>query len=149
MYKTTPHSTTGVSPPELMFSRKLRTRLPGLEQNTEGDLELRDRDSEAKEKGKVYIEQNRKAKTTEIKEGDQVLLKQNALSKMTPPFEPQPYRVVSKGGSNVTVKSPSCVQYNRNSSYLINGSKPLGESQEVLSGDVCTRPFILRRMPTR
>ena len=77
----------------------------------------------------MYIEQNRKAKTTEIKEGDQVLLKQNALSKMTPPFEPQPDHVVSKGGSSVIVKSPSGVQYNRNSSYLINGSKPLRESQ--------------------
>ena len=88
----------------------------------------------------MYIEQNRKAKTTEIKEGDQVLLKQNALSKMTPPFEPQPDHVVSKGGSSVTVKSPSGVQYNRNSSYLINGSKPLRESQEVLSG--CLYPTL-------
>ena len=60
MYRTTPCSTTGVSPPELMFSRKLRTRPPGLAQNTEGDLELRDRDSEAKEKGKVYIEKSGK-----------------------------------------------------------------------------------------
>ena len=52
MYRTTPHSTTSVSPPELMFSCKLRTRLPGLDQNIEGDLELRDR---SKRKGKgVY-----------------------------------------------------------------------------------------------
>lgn len=133
MYRTTPHSTTGVSPPELMFSCKLRTRLPGLEQNTEGDLEFRDRDSEAKEKGKVYIEQNQKAKTTEIEEGDQVLLKKIALSQMTPPFEPQPYRVVSKGGSSVTVKSPSGVQYNRNSSYLINGARTPLESLKKCS----------------
>ena len=77
------------------------------------------------------------------------MLKQNAFSKMTPPFEPQPYRVVSKAGSSVTFKSSSGMQYNRNSSYLINGSNPLGESQEVLIGDVCTRPSILRKMRTR
>ena len=79
----------------------------------------------------MNIDQKRKAKTSEIKEGDQVLLNQNALSKMTPPFEPQRYRVVSKAGNSVTVKSPNGVQNNRNSSYLINGSKPAW-SQEVL-----------------
>lgn len=115
-----------------MFSRKLCTRLPGLEQNTEGDLEVRDRDSEAKEKGKVYIHQKHKAKTSDIKEGDQVLLKQNALSKMTSPFESQPYGIFSKAGGSVTVKSPSGEQYNRSSFHLeiFHGSKPLGESQE-------------------
>ena len=56
MYRTTPHSTTGVSPAELMFGRKLRTRLPGIEENTVEDLEVKDRDSEAKEKVKIYID---------------------------------------------------------------------------------------------
>ena len=31
MYRSTPHSTTGVSPAELLFNRKLRTKLPQLE----------------------------------------------------------------------------------------------------------------------
>ena len=69
MYRTTPHSATGVSPRELMFSRKLRTRLPGPEHNTEGDLELRDRESEAKEKGKVYIEKSAKQRRLKLKRG--------------------------------------------------------------------------------
>lgn len=31
MYRTTPHSTTGVSPSEMLFKRKIRTRLPTLD----------------------------------------------------------------------------------------------------------------------
>ena len=32
MQRTTPHSTTGVRPEELMFRRKLRTWIPGIEE---------------------------------------------------------------------------------------------------------------------
>lgn len=132
MHRTTPYSSTDVSLAELMFGRKLLTSLPGVDENKEGDLEVRDRNSVSKEKGKVYNDQTRKAKTNEIKDGDQVLLKQNALSKMALPFEPHPYCVVSKAGSGVTVKSLSGEQYHRNSSHLkvFDGSKLLRESQE-------------------
>ena len=129
MYRTTPHSTTGVSPAELMFGRKLRTRLPGIEENTVEDLEVKDRDSGAKEKGKIYIEKRRQAKTSEIKEGDLVLLKQKSLSKMTPPFDPQPYRVVSKAGSSITVQSPSGAQCKRNSSHVKIFNEPQSPGQ--------------------
>ena len=33
MYRSTPHSTTGVSPAELLFNRKIRTKLPELDSN--------------------------------------------------------------------------------------------------------------------
>ena len=48
MYRSTPHSTTGVSPAELLFGRRIRTKLPHLEEFTVED-EVRDRDSERKE----------------------------------------------------------------------------------------------------
>ena len=40
MYRTTPHSTTGVSPAELLFFRKLRTRIPGIEEFPVDDQEV-------------------------------------------------------------------------------------------------------------
>ena len=52
MYRSTPHSTTGVSPAELLFGRKIRTKLPQLQEFTCDD-EVRDCDNERKEKGKM------------------------------------------------------------------------------------------------
>ena len=59
MYSTTPHSKTGVSPAELLFRRKLRTHIPGIEEFPVDDQEVRDRDREAKEKGKLYADEKR------------------------------------------------------------------------------------------
>ena len=73
MNRTTPHSTTGVSPAELLFFRKLRTRIPGVEEFSVDDQEVRDRDSEAKKKGKLYANERRCARETDVKEGDTVL----------------------------------------------------------------------------
>ena len=60
MCRSTSHSTTGVSPAELLFGRKIRTKLPQLQEFTCED-EVRDRDSERKEKGKMYADFKRNA----------------------------------------------------------------------------------------
>jgi len=90
MYRTTPHSTTGVSPAELLFRRKLRTRTPGIEEFPVEDQEVRDRDNEAKEKGKLYADEKRCARESDVKEGDTVLLRQERKNKLTPTFRPEP-----------------------------------------------------------
>ena len=120
MYRTTPHSTTGVSPAELLFRRKRRTRLPGIDDysNLAEDQDIRDRNSEQKEKGNMYIDQKRGAKESDIKTGDSVLLKQKHENKLTPTFSTEPYRVMEKIGNSVTVESPSGVQYRRNTTHI-------------------------------
>merc|ERR1712008_276059 len=52
-YRSTPHSSTGRSPAELLFKRNLRTRLPGRIVPTD-DPELRARNEAAKAKQKKY-----------------------------------------------------------------------------------------------
>lgn len=120
MYRTTPHSITGVSPSELLFRRKIRTRLPGIEDYSTmtDDQDVRDRDSEKKEKGKMYIDNKRGAKESDIAVGDSVLLKQKPGNKLTPTFEAEPYHVTEKTGNSVTVESPSGVCYKRNTTHL-------------------------------
>ena len=118
MYRTTPHSTTGVSPAELLFRRKLRTRIPGIEEFPVDDQEVRDRDSEAKEKGKLYADEKRCARESDVKEGDKVLLRQDRKNKLTPTFRPEPYHVLDKTGNSVVVESPDGVQYKRNSTHV-------------------------------
>ena len=64
MYRTTPHSTTGVCPSKLLFHRKLRKRLPGIEDFSSWteDQDIRDHDNELKEKGKMYIDKKEEQK---------------------------------------------------------------------------------------
>ena len=53
IYRSTPHLTTGVGSAELLFGRKIRTKLPQLQEFTRQD-EVRDRDNERKQKGKMH-----------------------------------------------------------------------------------------------
>ena len=86
MYRSTPHSTTGVSPAELLFGRRIRTKLPQLQEFTVED-EVRDRDSERKEKGKVYADCKRNAQENKIQEGDKVLLRQEKENKLSTTYK--------------------------------------------------------------
>ncbi|VDH96399.1 Hypothetical predicted protein, partial [Mytilus galloprovincialis] len=60
-YRSTPHSTTGKSPAELLFNRKIRTKLPEINaENEKDDADTRRKDFEMKEKGKIYADQKKK-----------------------------------------------------------------------------------------
>ena len=90
MYRRTPHSTTGVSLTELLFRRRIRTKLSHLQQFSIED-EVRDRDSERKARGKVYADCQRNARESEIREGDKVLLRQEKENKLSTPYKQPPF----------------------------------------------------------
>ena len=56
-YRSTPHQTTGTTPAELMFKRKIRTKLPELDSmlKAEVDESIRDCDQLHKEKGNTTL----------------------------------------------------------------------------------------------
>ena len=91
-YRTKPHGITGISPSELMFKRKLRTKIPDIKQNCEEERdvhceeEIRDRDIILKDRNKLYIDTKRKALKSELSVGDNVLVKQSQQNKMCTPF---------------------------------------------------------------
>ena len=60
-----------------LYRRNIHTKLPNLSSYTEYDQEMRDRDAEQKEKGKVYSDNRENARESEIKSGDDVLMKQD------------------------------------------------------------------------
>ena len=105
MYRNTPHTTTGVCPSQLLFGRKLRTKLPELFDYNVDDLEVRDRDAEHKEKGKIYSDKRRRAIETDIHAGDQVLVKQDREHKLSTPFNASPFKVVEMNGNRAIVES--------------------------------------------
>ena len=86
MYRSTPHSTTGVGPAERLFGRQIRTKLLQLQEFSTED-EVRDRDNERKEKRKVYTDKKSNARGSEIREGDKVLLRQEKENKLSTPFK--------------------------------------------------------------
>ncbi len=57
-----------------------------------------------KEKVKKYVDRTRKAKDTDSKVGDTVLVRQDKKNKFSTSYDPQPYKVVSIKGSSVTAR---------------------------------------------
>lgn len=142
-YRTTPHSVTGVSPAELMFRRKLRTKIPEI-CNTEEDLEVTDRDHENKGKGKIYADTRRNARECEIKEGDQVLIKRDRENKLTPTFYDRPFNVVKRHGNAVNLESDGLPgqTYKRNITHVKRYRRREGEIPESMQNTCDVTPDI-------
>ena len=102
-YRAAPQRTTGVSPYEAMFGRKMVTKLPGFGQQAGADLDkkLRQKATEEKEKQRIYADKKRRVRPKEVKKGDKVLFKRDK-STIKSPWDPTPYQVVEVEGSKVT-----------------------------------------------
>ncbi|KAL5013851.1 hypothetical protein ScPMuIL_008121 [Solemya velum] len=121
--RTTPHSVTGVSPAELMFRRKLRTKIPEI-CNTVEDLEVADRDHENKGKGKIYADTQ-----TE--------------NKLTPTFYDRPFNVVKRHGNAVNLESGLPGQmYKRNITHVKCYRRREGEIPESMQNTCDVTPDI-------
>ncbi|CAG2247242.1 unnamed protein product [Mytilus edulis] len=147
MYRSTPHCTTGVSPAELLFNRTLRTKLPDIQIRSHDDTEVRDRDSQRKEKGKLYADTRRNATTNDLKAGDSVLVKQNRGNKLSTTFNPKPFTLLEKHGNSVVVQNDDGDTYKRNVTHIkrfierkssenVNSENVNSENQNVNSGNV-------------
>ncbi|XP_056016755.1 uncharacterized protein K02A2.6-like [Ostrea edulis] len=96
MYRSSPHTTTGVYPAELLFRRVIRTKSPDIHKYSETDSTVRDRDTEKKAKGKMYSDAKRRAITSDIKPGDLTLMKKNKENKLSATYHSDPFKVVEK-----------------------------------------------------
>ena len=77
MYNATSHPSTGFAPAELMFGRKIRTRLPNALPREDSLVEkARQNDDKAKQIQKRYKDAKPYVRDHSIKIGDRVLLKQ-------------------------------------------------------------------------
>ncbi len=98
VYHSIDHSTTGNSPAEMLFKRKLRGQLPDIT-TPQRDLVTRDKDAERKGKSKIYTDNKNRARHSHVMVGDQVLLKQDKVHKFSTTFNKTPHKVVRKDGS--------------------------------------------------
>ncbi|XP_060067122.1 uncharacterized protein K02A2.6-like [Ylistrum balloti] len=107
MYRSTPQSTTGVSPAELLFGRKLRNKLPEISNfHDDVNIEVRDRDAKRKGQGKLYGDARRNAIESDVNVGDTVLVKQHRENRLSTKFSKDPVKVIGKHGNCVWLDTP-------------------------------------------
>ena len=108
-----------MSPAELLFGRKIRTKLAEFhEERVVSEVQDRERDEEMKVKAKLYADGKRHAKYSDLVPGNRVLIKQEKQNKLSTPFAPKPHDVVSRNGSSFTIKSTEVVQLKRNTAHV-------------------------------
>ncbi|XP_064469786.1 uncharacterized protein K02A2.6-like [Ornithodoros turicata] len=88
-YRATTHSTTGKSPGELHFGRRMRTCIPEV-RTPVCDAEVRRKDEEMKQKCKTDAEKRKTIRPLELQEGDKVLVKEKKKNKLSPAYNPNP-----------------------------------------------------------
>ncbi|XP_039443104.1 uncharacterized protein K02A2.6-like [Culex pipiens pallens] len=126
MYNTTPHTMTGKAPLELLTGRPVKDLLPSLrtEPYWNRDENVRDDDAIKKMKGKLYADNRRHAKTSEIAEGDTVLLRNYEKGKLEPNFNLEKFKVVSRNGTDTIVVNGDGVTYRRPVAHLKKWVEP-------------------------
>ena len=109
-FRNTPNRALGLSPSEVVFKRKLKTKQSQLKTKLSqfsvqpNDKYLRERDSSNKLKNKQYADQKRRAKPCTLKYGDYVLVKRPSQTKEETAFYPTPAKVISRKGAMISVK---------------------------------------------
>ena len=120
-----PHAITEQSPAELLFGRKMRTKLPDIGRPHHENLEVRDHDQEMKAKAKTLMDATRNAKHSEVELGDKVLVRQDRVTKLTTPFAETPMTVISKKGNSLVVEAETGAKYSRNTSFVKKFNQPM------------------------
>lgn len=120
MYNTTPHSVTEKAPLELLTGRPVKDLLPCLRTDPHWlrDAEVRDRDAIKKMQGKLYADERRQAKPSEIDVGDSVMLRNFETGKLEPKFRLEKFTVLKKSGGNTIVTNKEGVMYRRSVTHL-------------------------------
>ena len=101
-YRATPHTSTGRAPSEIMFNRKIRTRLPAYQEPAH-DPQLRAQHDKSKATQKYYKDAKSNVKPHNILIGDKVLLLQKE-SKTQSRYDPHPYQVTAIKGSQIAAQ---------------------------------------------
>lgn len=120
IYNTTPHSVTEKAPMELLTGRPVKDLLPSLRTDPAWtrDESVRDNDAMKKIQGKIYADQRRHAKISEIKVGDTVMVKNFNNGKLEPTFRLEKFVVIRKSGNDTVVESEDGVTFRRSVTHL-------------------------------
>ena len=146
-YRTTPHPATGTSPAELLCGRQLRTKMPTAAgpELAPGRPAVEQWNRRYREAGARYADHRRHARPSDVVVGDRVLVRMpKRQSKLSAAYFADPYIVVGKNGSQLTVRRRDGRVYKRNSSFVkryVDFTEPLtAASQSVQTDAPLARP---------
>ncbi|XP_058125134.1 uncharacterized protein K02A2.6-like [Anopheles ziemanni] len=131
-YNSWPHHVTKVPPAQLMFGRAVRNLLPSINVDSARpqDEELRDRDKVAKFDRNAREDRKRRARASDIKVGDMVLMMQQRRDKTDTVYKNILYKVKELHGGRATiVDMTSNKEYERNVKMLKRYVRRFDEDQ--------------------
>jgi len=132
-YRSIPHPSTGKSPAELLYGRKIRTKLPQLDSESV-DQEVVDSDQEYKGKSKLYYDDKNHTSISNVFPGDKMLMRREMQNKVDTPFENNPVTVIEKFGNQLTVECIDGRRFKRNITcfkpYVLPVNPILGGEEE-------------------
>ena len=117
-YHAIPHLSTGRTPYSLLYGREIRNKLPSLP-TTAIPEDVRTKDEATKKKNKEYADRRRNTHRHNITQGDLVLIRQRKLNKLTPAYDPKPFKIQDVKGTQILVEHDSDGKHlRRNTSHL-------------------------------
>ena len=139
-YRATPHTTTGIAPATVLFGRDIRTKLPSVTPARQND-DMRAKDTIEKQKMKTHADNKQYVQPSDLKVGDNVLVKNMGVDKSKSAFNSQPLTIVEKKGSMITAqRGEQCIT--RNSSFFKRSPQPpVSRHAEADDKDDEVRPY--------
>jgi hypothetical protein len=104
------------------------------------DFEVRDRDSEMKEKGKDYGDKRQGCSESDYSPGDKVLVKQHRENKLDTTFKMEPMVVKAKHGNSVALESNG-TEYNHNVTHMKKYVDKPSCHENIIPSFVASQPF--------
>ena len=105
-YRAAPHKTTGLSPYEMMFGQKMKTKLPQnlpKKKDSDREEEARAKHDEKKRQQKKTFDGKQKAKEKKLTKGDEVLIQQQKTS-VKSPWDQEGFEVKEVKGSKLILQ---------------------------------------------
>ena len=102
-YRNTPHCSTGSSPAMLLMNRKLKDKIPCIQEVNSSFYKAKKRDDVLKVKSKKHYDQRKRVRIHQIRVGDYVLIRQKKKNKLSTVYETRPSKVMKVEGSAITV----------------------------------------------
>ncbi|KAL6463363.1 hypothetical protein MHYP_G00277540 [Metynnis hypsauchen] len=159
-YRATPHSTTGVSPSELLHGRRMRTKLQVINMPVPptDKKAVRERVESKQQKMKTYTDQQRHAKSSNFRPGDKVRVRKPGKVKKGELRFSKPRTVVTKKGPDTYLLDDGRTWNSSHLSVLPDLSTDVDSDRakdctdtgtdQIVDSDSQSRPVRIRNAPS-